>query len=78
MFLKSVGALSGPHDDVVRPEDKRAIIAYLNDLHEKPNQGGLNLGGLGPVSEGLWAWIVGIGGLMAFAIWIAAKGAKAR
>ena len=66
------------NDDVVRPEDKRAIIAYLNDLHEKPNQGGLNLGGLGPVSEGLWAWIVGIGGLMAFAIWIAAKGAKAR
>ena len=44
-------------DEVMRPEDKRAIIAYLNDLHEQPNQGGLALGGLGPVSEGLWAWI---------------------
>lgn len=66
------------NDDVLRPEDKKAIIAYLNDLHSRPNQGGLNLGGLGPVSEGLWAWIIGIGGLIIFAIWIAAKGVKAK
>ncbi len=65
-------------DGVMRPEDKRAIIAYLNNLHEQPNQGGLALGGLGPVSEGLWAWIVGLGSLVGFAIWIAAKGAKAK
>jgi ubiquinol-cytochrome c reductase cytochrome c subunit len=65
-------------DEVMRPEDKRAIIAYLNDLHEQPSQGGLALGGLGPVSEGLWAWVVGLGSLMFFAIWIAAKGAKAK
>ena len=65
-------------DEVVRPEDKRAIIAYLTDLHERPSQGGLALGGLGPVSEGLWAWILGLGTLMFFAIWIAAKGAKAK
>ncbi len=65
-------------DEVMRPEDKRAIIAYLNDLHERPTQGGLALGGLGPVSEGLWAWILGLGSLMFFAIWIAAKGVKAK
>jgi ubiquinol-cytochrome c reductase cytochrome c subunit len=76
--------LTGPQqmpvfsDGVVRPEDKRAIIAYLNTLHEQPTEGGLNLGGLGPVSEGLWSWIIGIGGLMAIAVWIAAKGAKAK
>jgi len=76
--------LTGPQqmpvfsDEVVTPEDKRAIIAYLNDLHESPNQGGLALGGLGPVSEGLWAWILGLGTLIGFAIWIAAKGVKAR
>jgi ubiquinol-cytochrome c reductase cytochrome c subunit len=76
--------LTGPQqmpvfsDGVVRPEDKRAIIAYLNTLHAEPNQGGLNLGGLGPVSEGLWGWIVGIGGLSAIAVWVAAKGAKAK
>jgi ubiquinol-cytochrome c reductase cytochrome c subunit len=65
-------------DEVMRPEDKRAIIAYLNDLEEQPSPGGLALGNLGPVSEGLWAWIAGLGSLMALAIWIAAKGAKAR
>ena len=65
-------------DEVLRPEDKQAIMAYLNDLHSRPNQGGLNLGGLGPVSEGLWGWIVGLGSLVVFSIWIAAKGAKAK
>jgi ubiquinol-cytochrome c reductase cytochrome c subunit len=65
-------------DGVVRPEDKRAIIAYLDDLHASPDRGGLALGTLGPVSEGLWAWILGLGSLIAFAIWIAAKGARAR
>ncbi len=65
-------------DEAMRPQDKRAIIAYLNNLHERPTQGGLALGGLGPVSEGLWAWILGLGSLMFFAIWIAAKGAKAK
>ena len=43
-----------------------------------PTEGGLALGGLGPVSEGLWAWILGLGILIFFAIWIAAKGAKAK
>ncbi|SDS05483.1 menaquinol-cytochrome c reductase cytochrome c1 subunit precursor [Friedmanniella luteola] len=65
-------------DGVLKPEDKREIIAYLNTLHEEPSQGGLELGGLGPVSEGLWGWIIGIGGLSAIAVWIAAKGAKAK
>jgi len=66
------------NDDALKPEDKKAIIAYLNDLHSRPNQGGLDLGGLGPVSEGLWAWIIGIGGLVVFAVWIASKGVKAK
>ena len=76
--------LTGPQqmpvfsDEVLTPEDKRAIIGYLNALHEQPAAGGLALGGLGPVSEGLWAWIVGLGGLIFFAMWIAAKGAKAK
>ena len=74
--------LTGPQqmpvfsDEVLTPEDKRAIIGYLNALHERPADGGLALGGLGPVSEGLWAWIIGLGGLVCFAIWIAAKGSE--
>jgi ubiquinol-cytochrome c reductase cytochrome c subunit len=65
-------------EGVMTPADKRSIIAYLNDLHAQPNRGGLGLGGLGPVSEGLWAWILGLGTLIGFAVWIAAKGAKAK
>jgi len=65
-------------DAVVTPDDKRAIIAYLEDLHASPDRGGLSLGTLGPVSEGLWAWILGLGSLIGFAVWIAAKGARAR
>jgi ubiquinol-cytochrome c reductase cytochrome c subunit len=65
-------------DEVLTPEDKRAIIGYLNELHERPKDGGFALGGLGPVSEGLWAWVIGLGSLVLFAIWIAAKGAKAK
>ena len=65
-------------DEVLRPEDKRAIIGYLEELHERPSDGGLALGGIGPVSEGLWGWIIGLGSLVLFAVWIAAKGAKAK
>ena len=65
-------------DEVMTPENKRAIIGYLNELNDSPEPGGLGLGGLGPVSEGLWAWILGIGTLIYFAIWITAKGAKAK
>jgi ubiquinol-cytochrome c reductase cytochrome c subunit len=65
-------------DGVLTPDDKRAIIAYLEELHEQPNRGGLAFGGLGPVAEGLWAWIAGLGVLVAFAVWIAAKGVRAR
>ncbi len=63
---------------VLTIDDKRAIIGYLNELHDQPNRGGLGLGGLGPVAEGLWAWVAGLGVLVLFAIWIAAKGVKAR
>ncbi len=65
-------------DEVMRPEDKRALIGYLEDLNSQPEPGGLGLGGVGPVSEGLWAWILGLGTLVGFSIWIAAKGAKAK
>ncbi len=54
------------------PDQKRDVIAYLQDTEETPGYGGFGLGGLGPVSEGLFAWLVGIGVPIAFAIWIAA------
>ncbi|QIX26298.1 c-type cytochrome [Nocardioides sp. JQ2195] len=60
----------------IAPEDKAAIIAYLNAIEDNPGYGGFGLGGLGPVSEGMFAWILGIGGLVGFAYWIAAHSAR--
>jgi len=74
--------LTGPQqmpvfsDEVMTPEDKRAVIAYVKALEEDPNPGGLALGSLGPVSEGLFGWIVGIGVLVVAAVWIAVNGVR--
>jgi ubiquinol-cytochrome c reductase cytochrome c subunit len=38
----------------------------------------MELGGLGPVGEGLFAWIFGMGSLIVIAIWVAARTAKAK
>ena len=58
------------------PEEKRDVIAYLKSLEEQPGYGGM--GGLGPVTDGVFAWLVGIGGLVAFAIWIAAHTTRSK
>jgi ubiquinol-cytochrome c reductase cytochrome c subunit len=54
-------------------EDKRDIISALLFLQENPSPGGFNLGALGPVSEGLFIWVFGIGALIAITVWITAK-----
>jgi ubiquinol-cytochrome c reductase cytochrome c subunit len=54
------------------PDEKRDVIAYLGSLEEMPNYGGFGLGGLGPVPEGMAAWLIGIGVLTGAAVWIAA------
>ena len=76
--------LTGPQqmpvfsDQVMTPQDKRDIIAYLKALQNQKDPGGFGLGRLGPVSEGLWGWLVGIGLLVCVAVWIGAKGVKAK
>ena len=54
-------------------EDKRDIIAALVYQQEAVQVGGFSLGSLGPVSEGLFIWIFGIGALVALTVWITAK-----
>src|SRR6187402_1863434 len=54
-------------------EDKRDIIAALVFLQENESPGGFSLGSLGPVSEGLFIWVFGIGALIAITVWITAK-----
>jgi ubiquinol-cytochrome c reductase cytochrome c subunit len=58
------------------PEEKRDIIAYLHSLKDSPQYGGFGMGDIGPVSEGLFAWLVGIGSLVGVAVWIAAHTAR--
>ena len=81
--------LTGPQqmpvfsNGVLKPDEKRDVIAYLKSIEKSPDYGGSPLGSLGPVTEGLAGWLIGIGGLVGFAIWIAShsvrskKGAKA-
>jgi ubiquinol-cytochrome c reductase cytochrome c subunit len=76
--------LTGPQqmpvfsNGVLTPEDKRQIISYLKKNEETPNYGGFTLGSLGPVSEGLMAWLVGLGTLVGAAIWIAANSTRSK
>ena len=76
--------LTGPQqmpvfgNGVLSPEDKRDVIAYLKKNEETPAYGGFSLGSLGPVSEGLLAWLAGIGSLVGFAVWIASHTARSK
>ena len=76
--------LTGPQqmpvfsNGVLKPSEKRDIIAYLNSVKEQPKYGGSNLGSYGPVAEGLFAWLVGIGSCVGFAIWIASSSVRSK
>jgi ubiquinol-cytochrome c reductase cytochrome c subunit len=71
--------LTGPQNmpvfpnSTLPPENKQDLLAYINSLQEQPNAGGIDLGRLGPVTEGLLFWIVGIGALVGAAVWIGVK-----
>jgi ubiquinol-cytochrome c reductase cytochrome c subunit len=71
--------LTGPQSMPVFPNttvdqaQKQDVIAYLATLRETPNVGGMSLGRLGPVSEGLVAWVLGLSLLIGFAVWLGAK-----
>ncbi|TFD79647.1 c-type cytochrome [Cryobacterium sp. Sr8] len=61
------------NDANITPEGKRDIITYLKYLENNPSPGGFALGSLGPVSEGLFLWIFGLGAVVATTVWITAK-----
>ncbi|MDQ2707441.1 MAG: cytochrome c [Actinomycetota bacterium] len=72
--------LSGPQnmphfsDRQLSVDEKKDIIAYVKSVTDgKNNPGGNGLGGIGPVSEGLIIWLVGIGALVGFTVWLGAK-----
>ena len=61
------------NDHNISPQDKANIITYLKMLDEEPSVGGYGLGNLGPVSEGLFIWIFGLGAIVGITVWLTAK-----
>jgi ubiquinol-cytochrome c reductase cytochrome c subunit len=71
--------LSGPDnmpvfgDNELTPDQKKAILTYVQTLKASQDPGGNGLGRIGPVSEGIVIWVLGIGALMIVILWIGAK-----
>jgi ubiquinol-cytochrome c reductase cytochrome c subunit len=71
--------LTGPQnmpkfgDRQLSPEEKRDIVAYVREAAETPDPGGYGLGGFGPTSEGMAAWIIGMVAVIGVAMWIGAR-----
>src|SRR5688572_10946141 len=67
--------LSGPEnmpvfgDNQLTSEEKRSIINYVQTIKGMEDPGGAGIGRIGPVSEGLVIWVVGIGALLFAVYW---------
>jgi ubiquinol-cytochrome c reductase cytochrome c subunit len=46
------------------------VAAYVHYLRHPQDRGGANLWHLGPVPEGLVAWVIGIGGVVLLCRWL--------
>ncbi|MEE3852409.1 cytochrome c [Gordonia sp. LSe1-13] len=54
-------------------EEKQDIIGFIKYVTETNPQGGLSLGGFGPVSEGMVMWAVGVTAIVAGAMWMGSR-----
>ena len=61
------------NDANLTPQEKADIISFLKYIDEQPSVGGLSLGSIGPVAEGLFIWIIGLGAIVALTVWVTAK-----
>ncbi len=71
--------LTGPQnmpkfsDRQLSPDEKRDLVAYVRMASQAPDPGGYGLGGLGPTTEGMAIWIIGIVAVVGAALWIGAR-----
>ena len=71
--------LTGPQnmpkfsDRQLTPEEKSDIVTYVREAAEARSPGGYGLGGFGPTSEGMAAWIIGMVAVIGVAMWIGAR-----
>jgi ubiquinol-cytochrome c reductase cytochrome c subunit len=76
--------LTGPeampvfNDTTLSPENKRNIVAYVVETRSEPNPGGFSLGRIGPVTEGLVAFLGLLFFMVLAALWITAKQGKTK
>jgi ubiquinol-cytochrome c reductase cytochrome c subunit len=74
--------LTGPeampvfNNTTITPNEKRDIIAYVTATRAMPNPGGFSLGRIGPVTEGLVAFLGLLFFMVLAAMWITAKHRK--
>jgi ubiquinol-cytochrome c reductase cytochrome c subunit len=74
--------LTGPeampvfNDTTITPTQKRDIIGYVISSRNTPNPGGFSLGRVGPVTEGLVAFLGVLFFMVLAALWITAKHRK--
>jgi ubiquinol-cytochrome c reductase cytochrome c subunit len=60
-------------DKTITPAEKISIIKWIKSAEKEPNLGGASLGRVGPVTEGLLGWVLGLGLLIGVAVWLAMK-----
>jgi ubiquinol-cytochrome c reductase cytochrome c subunit len=71
--------LTGPEnmpvfgDNQLTPDQKRSVINYVQTIKSQADPGGAGIGRIGPVSEGLVIWVVGIGALLFGIFWMGSK-----
>lgn len=60
-------------DKTLTPEEKISVIKWIKAAENEPQLGGAALGRVGPVTEGLLVWTLGLGLLVGVAVWLAMK-----
>lgn len=56
-------------DQALPQEELEATVAWVMNLPERESPGGINVGRSGPVTEGLLAWVIGMG-LLGVAVYV--------
>ena len=60
-------------DKIITPQEKLSMIKWIKSAESEPSLGGAALGRVGPVTEGLVAWVLGLGLLVGCCVWLTAK-----
>jgi ubiquinol-cytochrome c reductase cytochrome c subunit len=60
-------------DNQLTPDEKRAIINYVQTVKAQADPGGASIGRIGPVAEGVVIWVVGVAALLFGIFWMGSK-----